>query len=436
MAAFKKSYVLLRTLQKNGTPNLKTSFVSRRTQSCDRYMALEKKHCANIYDSMKVVICRGQGTKVWDVDGNEYLDFLAGYAAVNTGHCHPKILQCLREQAGTLTHTSRAVYNSELPQFAEYITRYFNYDKVIPMNTGVEGGDTAIKIARRWGYLTKGIPENQAIVVMVTSNFWGRSLAALSSSTNPAVYEHFGPFMPGFGLVPFNNIEALEEAFCNPNVCAFMVEPILGEGGVVVPCDRYLAQVRSLCTEKNVLWIADEVQTGLGRTGQLLAVDHDCVRPDILILGKGLAGGFLPMSAVLANDDVMCHMTPGVHGSTFGGNPLASKVAVKTLEVIQEECLAENAKKMGERFREDLVCKVPKDVVTQIRGRGLMNAISVNTECGKASEFTARMRALGLMAKANDDVTIRLTPPLTITEEEICKAVDIIAEVVHSMKKN
>uniref|UniRef100_A0A0A9XHY6 Ornithine aminotransferase n=1 Tax=Lygus hesperus TaxID=30085 RepID=A0A0A9XHY6_LYGHE len=398
-------------------------------------MEMEKKFAARIYDPIPVVIAEGKGCIVKDADGARYLDFLGGYASVNTGHCHPKIVAAVQNQVMKLHQVSRAFYNSELPVFAEYITRYFNYDRVIPMNTGVEGGDTAIKMARKWGYLSKGIPENQAIVVFPIGNFWGRSTSAISTSNNPTSFEHYGPYMPGFGLVPYDNVCALEEVLQNKNVCAYMMEPIQGEGGVIVPSDGYLKEVRRLCSKYNVLFIADEVQTGLGRTGALLACDHECVRPDILVLGKGLAGAVTPMSAVLANEEIMCHMTPGSHGSTYGGNPFACALARKTLEVILEECLIENARKMGEKLRAELKCKLPKVMVPAIRGKGLMNAIEIHPDFASAHDLCLRMKECGLLAKSATGQSIRLTPPLVITEEEMEEGIEIITKAVHSFAK-
>ncbi|XP_073995937.1 ornithine aminotransferase precursor isoform X1 [Rhodnius prolixus] len=418
----------------NVTTLTRTLFSKKSKKVTKEYIDTEKAHAAHIYEPLPVVIDRGEGCNVWDVEGKMYLDFLAGYATLNTGHCHPKIVNKMKEQASKLHHTCRAFYNSVLPSFSECVTGMFNYEKVIPMNTGVEGGETAIKIARRWGYLRKKIPENEAIVIMAENNFWGRTMSAISSSTNPIMYQHFGPFMPGFAIIPFNNIKALEEALCNPNVCAFMVEPIQGEGGVNVPCDTYLSAVRKLCSEKNVLWIADEVQTGLGRTGYLLACDHECVRPDLLIIGKGLAGGIVPMSAVLGNGETMHLMTPGTHGSTFGGNPLACSLAMTTLEVIKEEKLIENAKNMGQKFRCELQCRLPKDIVPIVRGRGLLNAIQINPAYGNALNICMQLKDKGLLTKNMDSCTIRFTPPLTIDECQLREAIQIISDVIHSLK--
>ncbi|MEY4333052.1 MAG: hypothetical protein RLZZ196_1790, partial [Bacteroidota bacterium] len=318
--------------------------VSSNTQ---KYLDLENTYGAHNYHPIPVVLDRGEGVYLYDVDGKRYFDFLSGYSAVNQGHCHPAIIKTLQEQASKLTLTSRAFHNNLLGEYEKYITHYFGYDKVLPMNTGVEGGETAIKLARRWGYAVKGIPENQAKILFAEGNFWGRTLAAISSSTDPSSYKGFGPYMPGFGIVPYNDLQALETALADSNVAAFMVEPIQGEAGVVIPNEGYLKGVRDLCTKYNVLFIADEIQTGLARTGKMLACDHENVRPDILILGKALSGGTLPISAILADDIVMLQIKPGEHGSTYGGNPLACAVAMKALEVLKSEKMAENAETMG-----------------------------------------------------------------------------------------
>ena len=318
------------------------------------YLNLELKYGAHNYHPLPVVLSKGEGIYLWDVEGKKYYDFLSAYSAVNQGHCHPKIIKALTDQANQLTLTSRAFYNDILGPYEKFITDFFGYDKVLPMNTGVEGGETANKLARKWGYLKKGIPENEARIIFAKGNFWGRTLAAISSSDDPTSYKGFGPYMPGYDLIPYNDLEALENELKDPNVCAFMVEPIQGEAGVIVPNDGYLKGVRNLCDKYNVLFIADEVQTGIGRTGKILACDHEDVKPDLLILGKALSGGVFPVSAVLANDDVMLCIKPGEHGSTFGGNPVACKVAMAALEVIIDEKLSENAEKLGHIFREEL----------------------------------------------------------------------------------
>ena len=341
-----------------------------------KYLALEEQYGAHNYNPLPVVLERGEGVYLYDVDGKKYFDFLSGYSAVNQGHCHPAIIDALQKQASKLTLTSRAFHNNLLGEYEKYITDYFGYDKVLPMNTGVEGGETAIKLARRWGYNVKGIAENKAKIIFAEGNFWGRTLAAISSSTDPSSFKGFGPYMPGFGLIPYNDLVALEEALKDKEVAAFMVEPIQGEAGVVIPDDGYLKAVRDLCDKYNVLFIADEIQTGLARTGKMLACDHENVKPDILILGKALSGGTLPISAVLASNEIMMQILPGEHGSTYGGNPLACAVAIKSLEVLKTEKMAENAEKMGERLRVGLA-NLHSPFITTIRGKGLLNAIVI-----------------------------------------------------------
>jgi ornithine--oxo-acid transaminase len=350
-----------------------------------RIFERELKYGAHNYHPLPIAIERAQGIHMWDVEGNRFFDFLSAYSAMNQGHCHPRLVATMREQAGKVTLTSRAFYNNVLGEFAQYITQLLGYDKVLAMNTGVEAGETSIKLARKWGYTVKGIEENKAVVLYAAENFWGRTLAAVSSSTDPSCYSGFGPFMPNFKIVPYNDLKALEEACKDFNVCAFMVEPIQGEAGVVVPDDGYLRGVRDICTKSNVLWIADEVQTGLGRTGKRLCVDHENVKPDILVLGKALSGGMMPVSACLARDEIILCIKPGEHGSTFGGNPLGCKIAIEALKIIEEEQLAENAQQMGEYFRSELAKKLPKEIVTTVRGRGLLNAIVINK--GEAETF-------------------------------------------------
>ena len=391
-----------------------------------KYLALEEKYGAHNYHPLPVVLERGEGVYLYDVDGKKYFDFLSGYSAVNQGHCHPAIIETLQKQASKLTLTSRAFHNNLLGEYEKYITEYFGYDKVLPMNTGVEGGETAIKLARRWGYNVKGIAENKAKIIFAEGNFWGRTLAAISSSTDPSSFKGFGPYMPGFGLVPYNDLVALEEALKDKEVAAFMVEPIQGEAGVVIPDDGYLKAVRNLCDKYNVLFIADEIQTGLARTGKMLACDHENVKPDILILGKALSGGTLPISAVLANNEIMMQILPGEHGSTYGGNPLACAVAIKSLEVLKSEKMAENAAKMGERLRQGLA-NLNSPFVTTIRGKGLLNAIVIKHEHPEASwELCLHLKDLGLLAKPTHGDKIRFAPPLIITEKQIDEAVQII----------
>ena len=391
-----------------------------------KYLALEEKYGAHNYHPLPVVLERGEGVYLYDVDGKKYFDFLSGYSAVNQGHCHPAIIEALQKQASKLTLTSRAFHNNLLGEYEKYITDYFGYDKVLPMNTGVEGGETAIKLARRWGYNVKGIAENKAKIIFAEGNFWGRTLAAISSSTDPSSFKGFGPYMPGFGIVPYNDLVALEEALKDKEVAAFMVEPIQGEAGVVIPDDGYLKAVRDLCNKYNVLFIADEIQTGLARTGKMLACDHENVKPDILILGKALSGGTLPISAVLASNEIMMQILPGEHGSTYGGNPLACAVAIKSLEVLKTEKMAENAEKMGERLRAGLA-NLNSPFVTTIRGKGLLNAIVIKHDNPDASwDLCLHLKDLGLLAKPTHGDKIRFAPPLIITEKQIDEAIAII----------
>jgi len=390
------------------------------------YLHLEEQFSAHNYHPIPVVLERGEGVFLWDVEGKQYYDFLSGYSAVNQGHCHPRILAALQEQSKKLTLTSRAFHSNLLGEYARFITDYFGYDKVLPMNTGVEGGETAIKLARRWGYVKKGIPENEAIVVFAEGNFWGRTLAAISSSTDPSSYKGFGPYMPGFELVPYNNLSALEKVFQNKHVAAFMVEPIQGEAGVVVPDEGYLKGIRQLCDEYNVLFIADEIQTGLCRTGKMLACDHEGVRPDILVLGKALSGGMLPVSAVLADDDIMLNIQPGEHGSTYGGNPLACAVAMEALKVLKEEKMAENATAMGELLRKELAA-LQSPFIQTIRGKGLLNAIVIDHPNKEAAwELCITLKENGLLAKPTHGDKIRFAPPLLITAGQVKECVGII----------
>ncbi len=397
------------------------------------FIKLEDKYGAHNYHPIDVVIERGKGVWVWDVEGKKYLDFLSAYSAVNQGHCHPKIVKALTDQAQKLTLTSRAFYNSCLGEYEKYITEYFGYDKVLPMNTGVEGDETAFKLARKWAYAVKGIPENKAKIIFCEGNFHGRTMMAVSASNDPDCKDGYGPYLPGIELIPFNNIPALEKALQDPNVCAFLVEPIQGEAGVMVPEEGYLKKAYNLCKSKNVLFIADEVQTGLCRTGKLLACDHENVRPDVLILGKALSGGVMPISAVLADDNIMLTIKPGQHGSTFGGNPLAAKVAIASLQVLNEEKLAENAEKMGKYFRQEMQ-KIVDDleIVTLVRGKGLLNAIVIKpTKSGKTAwDVCLEFKENGLLAKPTHGDIIRFAPPLVITKEEIDFAVEIIRNVL------
>jgi len=396
------------------------------------YINLEHEYGAHNYHPLPVVLARGEGVFVWDVEGNKYYDFLSAYSAVNQGHSHPKIIQALKEQADILTLTSRAFHNNTLGEYEKYITEYFGYEKVLPMNTGVEGGETANKLARKWGYMKKGIPNNKARIIFAKGNFWGRTLAAISSSDDPLSYEGFGPYMPGYDLIPYDDLDALEKEFKDPNVAAFMVEPIQGEAGVIVPSDGYLSGVRKLCDKYNVLFIADEVQTGIARTGKLLATDYEDARPDILVLGKALSGGVFPVSAVLADNEIMMCIKPGEHGSTYGGNPLANKVAVAALEVIKHERLAENALILGNILRDELK-KISSDMITTVRGKGLLNAIVIKPKNGKdAWDVCLKLRDNGLLAKPTHGDIIRFAPPLIITKKQLHECISIIKKTILS----
>ena len=397
------------------------------------YIEKESKFGAHNYHPLPVVLSRGDGVFVWDVNDKKYFDFLSAYSAVNQGHCHPKIINALNEQSTKLTLTSRAFHNNILADYEEYITKLFGYDKVLPMNTGVEGGETANKLARKWGYLKKGIEENKARIIFANGNFWGRTLAAISSSDDPSSYKGFGPYMPGYSLIPYNDLQALENELKDKNVAAFMVEPIQGEAGVIVPDDGYLAGVRELCTKYNVLFIADEVQTGIARTGKMLACDYEDARPDILILGKALSGGVLPISAVLADDEIMMCIKPGEHGSTFGGNPLACTVARAALEVVVNEELAKNALELGNIFRKELNEKLAdSNIVKLVRGKGLLNAIVINDtpESQTAWNICLSLRDNGLLAKPTHGNIIRFAPPLVINEEQLMICIDVIVNTI------
>jgi ornithine--oxo-acid transaminase len=400
-------------------------------------MQLENNFGAHNYHPLPVVLDRGEGVFVWDCEGNKFYDFLSAYSAVNQGHCHPKIINALINQSKKLTLTSRAFYNSELGPYEKYICNLFGYDKVLPMNTGVEGGETSNKLARKWGYLKKGIPENKARIIFAKGNFWGRTLAAISSSDDPLSYKDFGPFMPGYDLIPYNDLNALENELKDPNVAAFMVEPIQGEAGVVVPDEGYLEGVRNLCSKYNVLYIADEVQTGIGRTGKMLASDYENSKPDILILGKALSGGVFPVSAVLANDEIMMCIKPGEHGSTFGGNPIACVVAKAALEVIVEERLSENAYELGIYFREKLNEFIKTStLVNLVRGKGLLNAIVINDSENSETAWNlcVQMKENGLLAKPTHGNIIRFAPPLTITKEQLDNCIGIIISTLNNYK--
>ena len=398
-----------------------------------KFIELEDRYGAHNYHPLPVVLKKGKGVHLWDVEGEKYFDFLSAYSAVNQGHCHPKIIKALNDQASLLTLTSRAFHNNILGEFEKYMTKVFGYDKVLPMNTGVEGGETANKLARKWGYLKKGIPENKARILFAKGNFWGRTLAAISSSDDPTSYEGFGPYMPGYDLIPYNDLESLESELKDPNVAAFMVEPIQGEAGVVVPDEGYLEGVRALCSKYNVLFIADEVQTGIARTGKMLATDFEDARPDILILGKAISGGVYPVSVVLADDEVMLCIKPGEHGSTYGGNPLACIVAKAAIEVVIEENLAENAEMLGELFRNELRSRLKDcEIISLIRGKGLLNAIVINDsdQSKTAWDMCISLKEMGLLAKPTHGNIIRFAPPLVITKDEMFQALDIIESVV------
>jgi len=405
------------------------------SEKASAIFAREDKYGAQNYSPIPVALCKGKDVHVWDVDGKQYFDFLSAYSAVNQGHCHPKIINALKSQADILTLTSRAFYSDALGEYEEFATKLFGYDRILPMNSGVEGGETACKLARKWGYTVKGIPENQARIVFAQDNFWGRTISACSSSSDPDCYADYGPYLPGLDMVPYNNLEALEEKLKDPSTCAFMVEPIQGEAGVVVPDDGYLKGVRELCDKYNVLFIADEVQTGLARTGKLLCVYHDDVRPDMVVLGKALSGGTMPVSAVLADDEVMLTIRPGQHGSTFGGNPLACRVATAALEVLLEEKLAENAQRLGEVLRTNLKEKLNPDICTVVRGRGLLNAIVIpETERYDAYDICLALRDNGLLAKPTHGDIIRFAPPLTMKDEHMEECIGIITNTVNSFK--
>lgn len=402
----------------------------------EEFIEMEHRYGAHNYHPLPVVLNRGEGAFVWDVEGKRYFDFLSAYSAVNQGHCHPKIVAALCEQAHKLTLTSRAFYNDCLAPYEKYVTEYFGYDKVLPMNTGAEADETALKLARRWGYKVKGIPENEAIIVCCEGNFHGRTISIVSMSTDPDSYGQFGPFTPGFIKIPYNNSKALEEvlALHGDKVAGFLLEPIQGEAGVFVPDEGYLKTCYDICKKYNVLFMADEVQTGIARTGKLLACDHEGVRPDILILGKALSGGVLPVSAVLADDEIMLTIQPGEHGSTFGGFCLAGRVAVAALEVVKEEKLAEKAERLGKIFREEMKA-VKSDMIELVRGKGLLNAVVIKPKNGKeAWDVCLKMKELGVLAKPTHQHIIRFAPPLVITEEELREAIALIKEAILSFE--
>ncbi|MDF0717583.1 ornithine--oxo-acid transaminase [Muricauda sp. 334s03] len=400
---------------------------------------LENKYGAHNYHPLPVVLSKGEGVYVWDVEGKKYYDFLSAYSAVNQGHCHPKIVGAMVEQAKTLTLTSRAFYNDMLGKYEKYATETFGFDKLLPMNTGAEAVETALKVCRRWAYQKKGIPENQAKVIVCENNFHGRTTTIISFSNDEVARENYGPYTEGFVTIEYDNLTALENALkSNPHVAGFLVEPIQGEAGVYVPSGGYLKGAKALCEKYNVLFIADEVQTGIARTGKMLAVDHEDVKPDILILGKALSGGVYPVSGVLANDDIMEVITPGSHGSTFGGNPVAAAVSTAALEVIKEEHLAQNAQELGELFREELNKFIPtSDLVVKVRGKGLLNAIVINDteDSSTAWDICVALKENGLLAKPTHGNIIRFAPPLVMNHEQLMDCVSIIIKTLNEFKK-
>jgi ornithine--oxo-acid transaminase len=399
----------------------------------EKAIEIENEFGAHNYHPLPVVLNKGEGVYVWDLEGKKYYDFLSAYSAVNQGHCHPKIIQALVDQSSKLTLTSRAFHNDVLGQYEKFITSFFGYDKVLPMNTGVEGGETAVKLARKWGYEVKKIPKDRAKIIFVEGNFWGRTLGAISSSTDPSSTTGFGPFMPGYEIIPYNDIDALKASLSDPNVAAFMVEPIQGEAGVVVPDDDYLISAYNLCKENNVLFIADEVQTGIGRTGKMLCCDHHGFKPDILILGKALSGGVFPVSAILSSNEIMLTIKPGEHGSTFGGNPLGCKVAMAALEVVRDEELVKNAEYLGSIFRDQINKYIEtSNIAKLVRGKGLLNAIVINDseDSDTALNICKSMSSKGLLAKPTHGNIIRFAPPLVINEDQLLSALSIIKETL------
>lgn len=404
-----------------------------KVSSSQEAIALEDKYGAHNYHPLPVVLERGKGVYLWDVEGKRYFDFLSAYSAVNQGHCHPKIVKALTDQANILTLTSRAFYNDSLGEFEKYISQYFGYDKVLPINSGAEAVETALKICRKWGYVRKGISDGEAKIIVCNNNFHGRTTTIISFSNDPDAHNNFGPYTPGFVRIPHNDIASLEKALEDPTIAGFLVEPIQGEAGVYVPDDGYLKKAYDLCKAKNVLFIADEVQTGVARTGKLLAVDYENIKPDMVILGKALSGGVYPVSAVLADDHIMGVIRPGQHGSTFGGNPLAARVAIAALEVIKDENLADRAFKLGNIFRKALTERIgDHPMVKQIRGKGLLNALLINdSEDGHTAwDICLKLRDNGLLAKPTHGNIIRFAPPLVMTEEEILTCVDIISDTI------
>ena len=394
------------------------------------YMDREAQYGAHNYQPLPVVLEKGEGIYVWDVNGKRYFDFLSAYSAVNQGHCHPKIVEAMTEQAKKLALTSRAFYNNVLGEWEEYITKYFGYDKVLPMNSGAEADETALKLCRRWGYDVKGIPADQAKIIVCDNNFHGRTITIVTLSNDPSSYAGFGPFTPGFVRIPYDDIPALEEALKDPNVAGFLLEPIQGEAGVYVPHEGYLKKAYDLCKAHNVLFMADEVQTGIARTGRMLACDHEGVRPDVLILGKAISGGLMPVSCVLADDEIMLTIKPGEHGSTYGGNPIAAKVSMAALQVIKDEKLEENAERLGKIFRERMKA-IKSDMVELVRGKGLLNAVVITPKNGKTAwDVCLKLRDNGLLAKPTHEHIIRFAPPLVINEEQLIEAIGIIEKTL------
>lgn len=398
--------------------------------TAQEFIDREARYGAHNYHPLPVVLERGEGIYVWDTDGKKYFDFLSAYSAVNQGHCHPKIVKAMTDQAQKLALTSRAFYNDVLGEWEEFVTRFFGYDKVLPMNTGAEADETALKLCRKWAYMKKGVPDGKAKIIVCDGNFHGRTITIVSLSNDPESYAGYGPFTPGFIKIPYNDIPALEKALQYPDVAGFLLEPIQGEAGVFVPDEGYLKKAYELCKSKNVLFIADEVQTGIARTGRLLACDHEGVHPDILVLGKAMSGGMMPVSCVLANDDIMLCIKPGEHGSTYGGNPIAARVSIAALEVVRDEKLAENAEKLGQVFR-DRISKIHSDMIELVRGKGLLNAVVIKPKNGKTAwDVCLKLRDKGLLAKPTHQHIIRFAPPLVINKMELMEAIGIIENTI------
>ena len=398
--------------------------------TAQEFIDREARYGAHNYHPLPVVLERGEGIYVWDTDGKKYFDFLSAYSAVNQGHCHPKIVKAMTDQAQKLALTSRAFYNDVLGEWEEFVTRFFGYDKVLPMNTGAEADETALKLCRKWAYMKKGVPDGKAKIIVCDGNFHGRTITIVSLSNDPESYAGYGPFTPGFIKIPYNDIPALEKALQDPDVAGFLLEPIQGEAGVFVPDEGYLKKAYELCKSKNVLFIADEVQTGIARTGRLLACDHEGVHPDILVLGKAMSGGMMPVSCVLANDDIMLCIKPGEHGSTYGGNPIAARVSIAALEVVRDEKLAENAEKLGQVFR-DRISKIHSDMIELVRGKGLLNAVVIKPKNGKTAwDVCLKLRDKGLLAKPTHQHIIRFAPPLVINKMELIEAIGIIENTI------